>query len=129
MNTELVDELVSLAQKTERVANARLAACIVYKNEIIATGTNQKKTHPFQKKYAKNKDAIYLHAETDAIKNALKHLTVHEMAKAQLVVCRVKQDHSFGLAKPCEGCMRAIATFGIKEVYYTTGESRKFSCL
>jgi len=27
-----------------------------------------------------------------------------------------------GMSKPCEGCARAIAQFGIKKVYYTTEE-------
>ena len=46
--------------------NARLAACVVYKNDIVSFGLNEKKSHPFQAKYGKNSDAVYLHAETSA---------------------------------------------------------------
>jgi deoxycytidylate deaminase len=57
----------------ENLQLARLAAALVYRNEIIAMGTNKNKTHPFQKKYASNADAIFLHAEIDAICNALRN--------------------------------------------------------
>ena len=70
--------------------NARLAACVVYKNDIVSFGLNEKKSHPFQAKYGKNSDAVYLHAETSAIKNALKYLSVEELADSSLYVCRVK---------------------------------------
>jgi cytidine deaminase len=77
------------------------------------------KTDPFQAKYSAKNECIYLHAEIHAIKNALKNIDVQELRKAKLVVLR-KKGVAYGLAKPCEGCMRAIAEFGIKSVTYTT---------
>ncbi len=106
-------------------AGARVAASIVYKNKIISIGTNSLKSHPFQKKYASVEHAIYLHAETDAIRLALRHLTESELAKATLYVCRVKHQNGgnspviWGLSKPCIGCQRAIATFNISKVVYS----------
>lgn len=115
--------LSKVAITVEPVAQARIAACIVYKNEIISFGINKKKSHPFQAKFGKNKDSIYLHAENDCIKNALRNLSVDEVAKSTLYICRVKFDMTknfvFGLAKPCPGCARAIASFGIKNVIYS----------
>ena len=81
-------------------------------------------------------DAIYLHAETDAIKNALKRIPESELEKASLYVCRVKYDSNgrgkkitWGLAKPCIGCQRAIATFGIRDVIYSNEGIGSYSLL
>ena len=125
---KILENIFQLAQDTEGAGNSRLAACIVYKNKIISYGFNQKKTHPFQSQYSKNEDAIYLHSETDAIKNALKRVDPEILEKSTLCVVRAKRNSDnhkewiFGLAKPCCGCAKAIATFGIKNVIYTTDE-------
>lgn len=103
--------------------NARLASCVVYKNNIVAFGVNEMKSHPFQAKFAKNREAVYLHAETSAIKNALKYITVEELEKSTLYVARVKSNCNhelvFGLSMPCPGCQHCINTFNLKKVVYT----------
>ncbi|HMH10289.1 MAG TPA: deaminase [Candidatus Nitrosopolaris rasttigaisensis] len=109
---------------------ARLASAVVAKNRIISIGTNSYKSHPFQKKWATNKDAIFLHAETSAIHSALKILDTYDLSDCELYVCRMKRpsQHStefvYGMSKPCNGCSRAIAEFGISNVYYTTDEDK-----
>lgn len=117
-----INTLSQIAINVEPVAQARIAAGIVYKNTLISTGVNKSKTHPFQKKYGKNKDAIYLHAETDVIKNVINKITLDKLSKCVLYICRVKIENGkfvFGLAKPCDGCIKAISTFNISKVYYT----------
>lgn len=102
--------------------NARLAACIVYKNDVVAFGVNQMKSHPFQARYSKNSDSVFLHAETSAIKNALRFITIDELEKSTLYICRVKhhgQSLGFGMSKPCPGCFRCINAFNIPKVIYT----------
>jgi deoxycytidylate deaminase len=127
-NHKYIDLLSKIAISVEPVRQARIAACLVYRNEIISFGINQMKTHPFQAQFGKNKDSIFLHAETDCIKNALREIDVDELARCTLYICRMKyQSHEkkkfvYGLAKPCTGCERAIATFNIKSVYYTLND-------
>lgn len=105
--------------------NARMASCVVYKNDVIAFGVNEMKTHPFQAKFGKNSEAVFLHAETSAIKNALKYVSVETLEKCTLYVCRIKHfDFTkkkliFGTAKPCCGCLRCINTFNLKKVVYS----------
>jgi tRNA(Arg) A34 adenosine deaminase TadA len=105
--------------------NARLASCIVYKKDIVSFGFNAHKTHPFQAKFGANKESIYLHAEVSAIKNALREISVDDLSRSTLYVCRVKYESCnkknimFSLSKPCCGCERCIQTFGIKKVYHT----------
>lgn len=120
----VIDGLYKLAQDITPVKSSRLAACIVIKNTIIGYGFSQMKSHPFQAEFAKNPDAIFLHAETDAIKNALKRVSQEDLSKSTLYIARAKKDHHtkkwmYGLAKPCPGCMRAILTFDIPHVIYT----------
>ena len=83
------------------------------------------KSHPFQAKYAKNEMAIFLHAEVHAIKNALREVKVDELSKCDIYITRVKRKQAgdsqfiWGLSKPCPGCARAIAEFGIRRTIYT----------
>jgi len=113
--------LEKVVEAVQPVANHRLAAALVHKNSIISIGINKKKTHPFMRDYGKNDEAIYLHAEIDCIVNALRHVSADDISKYSLYVLRAKKNGN-GMAKPCEGCQRAIAQFGIKDVYYTTDE-------
>lgn len=120
---------------TEKVSNARIAAGIAIKGQLISTGRNQRRTHPFQKQFAKNDHAIFLHAETCAISNSLNHISKNDLKKATLYIHRVKlpnkdsQEYIDGLAKPCVGCMSAIAAFGIKKVIYSTDENNSYEIL
>ena len=123
-----MNALSKVAESVEPFARARLAAGLVYKNDIISIGTNKNKSHPFQKKYGTNSDAIFLHAETDAIYNAIRKYDAEIVSKSTLYVYRIKWENEkkrrliSGLAKPCVGCQRAIATFNIKNVCYSLDE-------
>lgn len=109
-----------ISQDIECVGNQTLAACVVKRNKIISFGHNKNKTHPLQNKFNKHPQAIYLHAEIDAIKNALKRASVEDLVGSTLYIVRTKKDGSEGLAKPCSGCMQAIESFNIGKVIYTT---------
>jgi deoxycytidylate deaminase len=128
-HSKVIRVLTEIAIATPKIAGAKIAAGLVYKNRLISVGVNSLKTSPFQVKYSANKDAIFLHAETAAIKNALRHLDLDQLAKASLYICRVKRiDNTskkmiYGMTKPCVGCQRAIADFDIKNVWYTADES------
>lgn len=124
-----IDTAMAHAASSERVAAARVSAVLVIKNRVIAFGTNSRKSHPFQAAYGKNKEAIYLHAETDCIKNALKKVSVEDLRKATMYVARTKKANSrpnapdmWGMSKSCSGCTRAIAEYELKRVVYTTNE-------
>ena len=124
-NATIMNVLKRLAESIEPVFQVRFSSAVVFKNEIISFGVNKNKSHPFQKRYSSHSDAIYLHAETDAIYNALRKYNTEVLAKSKLFVYRAKWIDGYketfmqGLAKPCIGCRKAIATFGIKEVYYS----------
>ena len=123
---DIISELMTLAgDQNSNVTRARLCAAIVYKNRIVAYGFNSLKSHPFQSRYSRNSDSIYLHAETDCIYRAVRRLDVDDLKRATLYVARVKRVSPLttelvsGLAKPCTGCMRAIVQHQIRKVVFT----------
>lgn len=129
MNTEIVSALTKLAVDNPGIRNRfKLAAGIVYRNHVIATGINSYKTHPMMLQFGKNSEALFIHAEIDAIKNALRLITPDQLSKCDMYVVRVKRPDNnlrswcHGLAKPCVGCQRAIISFGLKNIYYTTND-------
>jgi tRNA(Arg) A34 adenosine deaminase TadA len=122
------------ALHNEGFGKARMSA-VVKVGDTKVMGYNSKKSHPFQKRFAKDDSCIYLHAEIDAIKNYLKFTRdIDSLRDAELYIMRVKRDGRngpwiTGLSKPCVGCLRAIATFGIPHVYYTENNAKEFTCL
>ena len=122
----IFDALERVAIYSEGLAGRfKLASAIVYRKNIITIGTNSYKTHPIMNEYGVNDSAIYLHAEIDALNKALRFVQEDQLAKCDLYVLRVKREDGFGsawirgLAKPCDGCMKAIERYKIKNVYYT----------
>jgi tRNA(Arg) A34 adenosine deaminase TadA len=118
--------LSTIVEGVTPFAGARIVAAITYKNELVSIGIPSPKTDPFQARFASNPDSIYPHAEVMAIKKALKEITIFEMSKSTLLVCRIKGMRIktgiitiYGNAKPCRGCQSAIAAFEIPKVFYT----------
>ena len=129
-NIDVFNTLYPIALNLTPTFRTRHAACIVYKNEFISFGVNSNKTHPFQSRFSKHPNSIYLHAEIDAIKNARLY---KNLSKCNLYVCRIKWDDKeehivFGNSKPCLGCVKAILQFNIKQVIYTDESSSKILC-
>lgn len=135
MNMNIMRMLQKAAEASEGAAKAKIASALVKSGHILGLGFNRMKTDPLQAKFGKNKDAIYLHSEIACIKNALRENTLKDIEGSTLYICRVKYEEiiprsktyrlTHGLARPCEGCMRAIAEFKIRNVIYTTD---KFGC-
>lgn len=126
MQEKIFDVLRKLAEEVAPIKSSRVVAAIVKGKNIASFGANQMRTHPFQAKFGKNPESLYWHAETNAIYNALRVLSLGDLKKADLYVCRVKylstkrEQFVLGNAKPCVGCAKCIADFGIKRVFYST---------
>ena len=118
-----IETLRVIAEDLTPVSKAKIAAMIVYRGRIISIGVCQWKSHPFAAKYSKHPEAIWLHAEADAIFKAKRKLSVAEFKKSVLIIVRTKQDTdgstTFGISKPCSGCEKCILEHDIKTVIYT----------
>lgn len=113
--------LLAKVARTENHTEYRLAAAIVLKNRIVSVRANEYKTHPLMRQYTKNPENHYLHAEVSAIAKALVVLDLEEFKRSTLYVLRITRDGEWAMAKPCEGCMKAISAFQIGRVIYATG--------
>lgn len=118
---KFLDETIHLARAGDRVGGARLGAMLTIGNRVVAMGQNMYKSHPLQKRFGKNSDAIFQHAEINCIVNFLRNNDEEDLQKATLYVGRVMGDsmENVGTAKPCLGCMTAINHYGIKRVVHT----------
>lgn len=134
VNTSILHTLAKIAEANDG-SNIKFAAAVVYRSKIISIGFNRMKSHPFQAKFAKNEMAIFLHAEVHAIKNALREISVEHLSKCDLYIARIKKPQSYsdnfvwGMARPCCGCQRAIAEFGINRTVYTTDTHGKYEVM
>lgn len=132
--SKIVQMLTRLAIDEGGYADTRrvpMAAGIVYKKHLIATGVNQMKTHPMMMGKGYRKDQLFMHAEIDAIRNALRLITPSQLSQCELHIVRVKRPQNgartwvHGLAKPCPGCARVIASFGIDRVKWTEDQTKQ----
>jgi deoxycytidylate deaminase len=105
----------------ESTFRSRHAAVIYRGKRVLVYGVNRNKTHPYCSYYGKNPEAIYLHAELDAIVKVLNSEGAKTLKGATIAVCRTTRDGRYADSRPCEGCQRAIEAFGLK-VEYTTKE-------
>lgn len=128
-DSKALEILTDVVSDMDFVTNSRIriSAMLVIKNEIISIGSAMMKSHPFQKKYGRTEDSIFLHAEVNCIHKALRK--INNFDNATLYICRLKYymiDNNidnkvlgYGMSCPCSGCFRAIVEFGIKRVVYT----------
>jgi tRNA(Arg) A34 adenosine deaminase TadA len=130
-DTKHLHNLFMIARDIEPMGSSRMAASLVYKNRVMFYGLNQDKTHPFQAQYAKNEEAIYWHAETKAIHNALRMVDENDLKKMTLYVSRAKHPDGsnnlsnkwvWGNSKPCSGCMSCLYKYEVKRIVYSMDE-------
>jgi deoxycytidylate deaminase len=116
---KIFETLKALAISSEGIGSSRHAAVIMRRGKIVSFGVNSTKSHPFQKQYSRNSNCIYFHAETHSIYNALKNISIDELAKCDIYVLRVIKNGTVSESCPCIGCKKAIAAFNIKNVFYS----------
>jgi len=102
--------------RVPRQTRAHVGALIVYRGCVVAIGHNQLKSHPLQATYKNYR--IYLHAEIDALRKALRVIHEDELPQCHLYVLRLKRGGEGwiqGCAKPCLDCMSVLVGFGFLE--------------
>lgn len=119
-----------IAKNSPPFGSAKICAAVTLGNKLISVGTNKNKKHPKAILYARdfNSECCFLHAEISAIISASRTLNHSDWKKVTLYIARVKKPRrngelTIGLSKPCSGCRRAIKSFGIRKVIYTTNHN------
>ena len=118
-------EVAKAVSKLSDFKRIHIGAILVYKNQIISTGQNERKTHPMQKefnKYRFKEDSVnngMIHAEMKAM------LSIPEGIDTRKIICYTYREDRFGntqCSRPCKGCLAKIKELGIKKIYYTTSD-------
>jgi deoxycytidylate deaminase len=99
---------------------------ILYKNRLIATGTNNSKTHPMNLKNRKvsrvtgddYSDQKQTCSEFNAILK-LKRLTNIDTKKCNIINIRFDRNNNIAMAKPCMSCQSLLRYFEFKNIIYT----------
>lgn len=124
-NQRVIDMLTRLAIENPGIKTRyKMSAGIVYRRHLVATGVNSYKSHPLMTGPGYKSEQIFMHAEVDAIRNALRLVDQQTLSQCAVYVLRVKrsrdqQGWQLGTAKPCQGCTRVIASFGIERAWWS----------
>ena len=121
--TDAIDLLYDAAILTPYKYRVKIVAGIIFDKNLICIATNEYKSHPFQKKFSKNDDSIFLHAEIAAGISAIRRIGVENMKDSSLVVLRLKKNSSknfeLAMACPCDGCKKFISHLKIPKTIYS----------
>jgi tRNA(Arg) A34 adenosine deaminase TadA len=116
----MIDMALAVARANPVENLPKMAAVIARRKKVISVGLNSFKTDPLQSRFSPHPLAICKHAEIDAIKNALKAKKRHELRGSTIFVARVARNGAPALAKPCDGCRKALKAYGISQAFWTT---------
>lgn len=100
---------------------AMIGAVLVSGRDIIAIGVNGRKSHPMQKYYNRfrfsdERASHLMHAELEAIVRGRTFLR----GDNAMYIFRQLRTGTFGMCRPCAGCIRALKDFKIPRIFYTT---------
>lgn len=112
----ILERAIEIAESS--TFHKKVGALLLSNQSIVAWGTNIKKTHPVQAKWAIRAglpEKIYLHAEMSALIRC-------RSAADTIVVARVNSQGKLRNAKPCPICRLALEEIGIKRICYTVNE-------
>jgi len=102
-------------------------AVLVYNNKIIGIGHNHSIDYYTRKHNYINKERKILqniHAEHDAILDAIKKGNKSLISKSDIYISRILNDYDsydefiFQTSHPCENCMKLIQKYKIKKAFY-----------
>jgi tRNA(Arg) A34 adenosine deaminase TadA len=117
----MLNKAIKLAK--ENPTDLNKMAAIIYKRKLVmGKGMNSRKSHPLMRRFSNHDLKICIHAEIDAIRDALRVYHAAELEGAEMAVARIMKNGSTGTAKPCRACQAALATFGISAVFWTEYE-------
>ena len=113
MRRTFIDEAVLNAQKSLLNCSSH-GAVVIYRGKIIGNGCNKDSIENINRV---NKWTI--HAEVDAINNALRKISKENLKQSTLIVVRVMNSGDTAMSAPCKCCEKFIKRCGIKTTYYS----------
>lgn len=122
-----VNEAITYAEKSEMMSQHH-GAVVIYRGKIVGRGYNKY----YQSRTYKS-TPYSVHAEVDAINNALRKISYDDLRKSTLIVVRKikimnesdieNKSNNYcqetGLSAPCPNCAKFIMKHGIKTCFYS----------
>ena len=131
MRRPFIDQAIMSAEKSNlKIANH--GAVVVYRGKVVGTGYNK---YCIENKNKVNRWSV--HAEVDAINNALRKISHDDLRKSTLIVVRKLKNgtqiqnkqtltkseslmcEEIGYSAPCKHCANFILKNGLKTCYYS----------
>lgn len=118
MRNNFIEEAIMYAEMSKlKVANH--GAIVIFRGKIVGRGYN--------KYCVENVNKINrwsIHAEVDAINNALRKISRDDLRKSTLIVVRKLKDNTqidkeITFSAPCKDCANFIIKNGLKRCYYS----------
>tara|TARA_B110000008_G_C16608305_1_gene419401 strand:+ start:163 stop:504 length:342 start_codon:yes stop_codon:yes gene_type:complete len=108
-----IDEAADIATKS-MMKIATHGAIVIYRGKIVGRGYNKITIENVNKP-----NQFSVHAEVDAINNALRTISPENLRKSILIVVRVNKQHDIVPSSPCKCCRNFIIQKGLKCAYYS----------
>jgi deoxycytidylate deaminase len=106
---------------TSTYPRVHIGAAIVKRGNVISTGVNMVKSHPFQKKYNELRNFnVEIHHNLHAEMAALLRAGDENLKGAVVYVYRNDKGNRTAMCRPCPACQAALYDRGVREVRYTT---------
>jgi tRNA(Arg) A34 adenosine deaminase TadA len=112
MKKQFIEEAVLNAQKS-LLYKANHGAVVIHRGKIVGQGHNKM---CIEHKNKVNRWSV--HAEVDAIHDALRKISREDLKKSTLLVVRLKEG-GLSLSAPCCDCSNYIQRCGINRCYYS----------
>ena len=113
MRRYFIDEAILNAEKS-LLYKANHGALVIYRGKIVGRG--------FNKMCLEHKNKVNrwsIHAEVDAIQDALRKITRENLKKSIVLVVRLRREGDISLSAPCQDCANYIQRCGIRTCYYS----------
>lgn len=123
---KIAQRLFLISKKSKKVCRSRCVAAVLRKRKVIAIGKNSLNSTKLARRFKKNDDAIFEHAEIAAIKKGIKTGQYFDTIFVVRTICR-DGVWIFAPSKPCKGCVAAIKHFNIKNVFYSSFSNSSMS--
>ena len=113
MRRHFINEAILSAEKS-LLFKANHGAIVIFRGKIVGRG--------FNKMCIEHKNKVNrwsIHAEVDAIQDALRKITKENLKKSIILVVRLRKEGDTSLSAPCKDCANYIQQCGIKICYYS----------
>lgn len=114
MRRFFIEEAILNANKS-RLHRSNHGAIIIYRGKIIGRGFNKICVENIN-----NINRFSVHAEVDAIQNALRKISFTQLKYCTLVVVRVEKEGNTLNSKPCKYCTNFIKKCQISQCFYSS---------